>query len=331
MTVARPPSPLSNFESDMLSLEALPLSSTDDVKQRKSEDVARTLHSTTMSEELLASSSSLSEDPLPVLVASSSSSSSASSFVADSWEQSDAVVETILLSPSYSTSASKSAATYPYPSMSWICAPLDYWPACSASVTEAAPCTTTAGSGQQLDVDFQNALRQGSLVALCTSHCANRGSIIHVEKQWNGHLPLDPVPEFFYQYPVLRQRRKHRIPALVSDFDHALFAPSLSMEDDLPALSSSSSSLSQSRSSVCIVFSLLFVDVAFLANFGHRNPISTKLLLLIRCALFSFESYRHRKRLSRHLPLLLLPPPLHLVAANRRTIVAVPPLRHHSL
>lgn len=231
-TSVRPASPLSKFELDMLNYEsALPPS------LMSSEKGASDVH--TMTDTVF-------DDVLPVLVASSSSLSSSNS-CRDSWEQADAVVETILIQ--------RSSAPSPTPTpLSWMCgaAPLSsYLPAlesCQAD-TSCSNCTADRSSStqQQVGLDFQQAFHQGQVLPYMVQRF---GGNFHKQDQryqykWNGHLPLDPVPNFFYRYPVLRERRKHRIPCVEPEH-HALFAPSLSMEDDALSLSSSSSSSSSS-------------------------------------------------------------------------------------
>lgn len=186
------------------------------------------------------------DDHLPVLVAcSSSSSAGASSAIADSWEQADAVVETILLGrQSHSWSSEATPNTGP---LSWLCATLDYLPGCRAEPcrTTTASCNTTASKRRnRFNTDLQIAFPTSRGFPFLLNSCGvNSGPYQSEEwaRRWNGHLPLDPVPDFYYRYPCLRDKQRHRIPTIannssIDSFDsydnyNALFAPSLSMEE----------------------------------------------------------------------------------------------------
>lgn len=182
------------------------------------------------------------EESLSVMIASSSS--SGGSAIADSWEQADAVVETILLSHDASHRSShpyqqlqsekkrnkkqrrqSSSSSGP---LSWFCGPLHFLPTCDADPPACAPSSRAVAP-------------VAPIVALLAHPCGRPSHPLTPARQWNGHLPLDPVPEFYYMYPCLRDKRKHRIPALIPDvtdledecdFETALFAPSLSIDDE---------------------------------------------------------------------------------------------------
>lgn len=186
------------------------------------------------------------EEQLPVLVAcSSSSSAGASSAIADSWEQADAVVETILLTGhSHSWSSDTTPSSGP---LSWLCATLDYLPGCRAEPCRTATASYSTAASKRRDrhhTDMQFALPASRAFPFLLNSCgvtSPRNPSEEWARRWNGHLPLDPVPDFYYRYPCLKDKQRHRIPTIANsnsgdsfdsyEYYNALFAPSLSIED----------------------------------------------------------------------------------------------------
>lgn len=287
-----PSSPPSNFEMDMSVLESTGHACvdgesicSDDIPDTKSSEAAASANPTTSIEHLVTSQSSIDhDDGLPFLVASGSSSSVVSTIVADSWEQADAVVETILLSHHATGTVPSGAVNARWSGpLSWLCAPLDFLPTCRADPSITMTSTGCSSDRRvQLHTDFKQAFQATEVIPFMANPCGG-GSRGHapedLARRWNGHLPLDPVPDFYYQYPCLRDKRRHRIPAAILstedtaeeksydsyDADNSLFAPSLSIDEPDEFVTFNSS-----LSLVCdVIFSPLFVFITHPLIFCH--------------------------------------------------------------
>lgn len=139
------------------------------------------------------------EDPVPVLMSASSISSSRSVPEENDFFQAVEV-------DSNPASASAAAAGGP---LSWLCAPLDLLPSCSAEPIKSP----TQRQQQRKQEDFEEAFATSRLLPFLVNSCvAGTPCAKTPEPQWNGYLPLDPYPQQVYRYPCLKQKRKHQIP-----------------------------------------------------------------------------------------------------------------------
>ncbi len=231
MNEASPSSPPSKFELDMFALDH-ESNAGDNSASSDDEEKKFFLRTSGATMDIVAYSHRSADvdddDFLPALMESSSSSSGISTIVADSWEQFDAVAE----KPSLWSAP-----------LFWFCAPLDFLPSCRADhsrTTASNECSSFRIA--QRDTDFKQAFQASDVFPFIGKACGivQKGDTTPEEwtRRWNGYLPLDPVPDFYYRYPCLRERRRHRIPAVVDhhscdsyDPETSLFAPSLSIEE----------------------------------------------------------------------------------------------------
>jgi hypothetical protein len=130
------------------------------------------------------------EDPVPVLVETTSSSSS------------NEELEHAELSPTASTNASGP--------LSWLCMLKDVLPSCSAE-----PTASPSSRKMKQEEDFQQAFSNGSLLPYIVnsflSTSTSQQPPAPPEFEWNGHLPLDPVPQGDVDCIPNRDKQRHRI------------------------------------------------------------------------------------------------------------------------
>lgn len=186
----------------------------------------------------------LAETFVSLLIESSSTSASSNStegkpspaIVQDSWEQ---VESTTVDTPNQvPASCSKPGALDPF--IVWLCgASSAYLPQCPADKPFERKYTGTLTT-----LTPQSHLMQAEDVLpyvvdrvddTCMDACDPEGA--ETRTRWNGHLPLDPVPNVHYTYKTIRNKHKHRVPA-TADWNE----PFIGRDDWIGSASSSSDS-----------------------------------------------------------------------------------------